>query len=34
MLSYTKSDEKRRHVGPTCLEMPGENTQFALGGTC
>ena len=36
MLVCTKSNKKRRRVGPTCLETPGENTGvycYALENT-
>ena len=27
MYTSVKTRKKRRHVGPTCLKIPGENTE-------
>ena len=30
MYTSAKTRKKRRHVGPTCLKIPGENTALVL----
>ena len=31
MYTSAKTRKKRRHVGPTCLKIPGENTGKGVG---
>ena len=34
MYTSVKARKKRRHVGPTCLKIPGENTVYIYIYVC